>query len=46
MLSALEDLTCNNIYSNIIPVFDNNDILEIANLQNKMTEKTENNTSW
>ncbi|MDR1891274.1 MAG: extracellular solute-binding protein [Puniceicoccales bacterium] len=39
MLSDLEDLTCDNIYSNIIPVFASKDILKIAKLQNKITEK-------
>jgi hypothetical protein len=39
VMAALEDLSCDNIYSNIIPVFDGKNILKIANLQNKITKK-------
>ncbi|MDR1173545.1 MAG: ABC transporter substrate-binding protein [Puniceicoccales bacterium] len=39
VMAALEDLSCDNIYLNIIPVFDGKNILKIASLQNKITKK-------
>ncbi|MDR2779459.1 MAG: ABC transporter substrate-binding protein [Puniceicoccales bacterium] len=39
VLSDIEDLTSDNIFSNIVPVFASKDILKIAHLQNKITEK-------